>query len=67
MTKTNKERITQLYDHLWWNNFDDYQILYPRGNAKDDKEKEVDADEWWEFHNIYRSGLFKRITIQSFC
>ena len=49
MTKTNKERITQLYDHLrGGNNFDDYQILYPRGNAKDEHEKEVDADEWWE-------------------
>ena len=48
MTKTNKERVTKLYDYMReQTDFDDYQFLYPRGNAEYEEEKEVTPDEWW--------------------
>jgi len=49
ITKTNKSRVENLYDHLRMKaDFDDYQLLYPRGNVKYEQEKEVSADEWWK-------------------
>lgn len=47
MTKSNKEKVTKLYDYMREHaDFDYYQFLYPRGNAEFEEEKEVTADEW---------------------
>ncbi|MFH1386992.1 MAG: radical SAM protein [bacterium] len=46
-TKSNKTRIVKIHDHLRRElKFDNYQLLYPRGNAKDKEVKEVTPKEY---------------------
>lgn len=47
MTRSNKRRVTDLYDSMRKEvEFDYYQFLYPRGNAEFKEEKEVTAEEF---------------------
>ena len=60
ITKSNKKRVKDLYDFLRKNNdFDEYQLLYPRGNAKVEEEKEVEYDQWWDAVNHVQSRSLK--------
>lgn len=61
MTKSNKERVTQLFDYMREQaDFDYYQLLYPRGNAEHTEEKDVTADEWWQALNHVHERDFRR-------
>ncbi len=47
ITRSNKSRIAELHDHLRSGPaFDNYQLLYPRGNAESAEEKEVTPAEY---------------------
>lgn len=61
MTRTNKGRVTKLYDYMRDQaEFDYYQVLFPRGNAQYEEEKAVAPDEWSKALDHVHARDFRR-------